>query len=66
MELEWRKINLHAGELILLDVLPTGQAFRWHKTKEKPEEWTGVIGHRLDLIKTRNYELLYPSQSDLS
>lgn len=44
--MEWRQINLHAGELILLDVLPTGQSFRWHKTKEKPEEWTGVIGHR--------------------
>ena len=45
-ELSWRVIPLERRELSLADVLPTGQAFRWHKTREEPEEWSGVVKGR--------------------
>lgn len=45
-ELSWRVIPLERRELSLADVLPTGQAFRWHRTREEPEEWSGVIKGR--------------------
>ena len=47
MSLCWNSIPITSAELSLADVLPTGQAFRWTKTKEDPTEWTGVILDRL-------------------
>lgn len=48
--LKWRTINVSRKELSVADVLPTGQAFRWHKTGDEPEEWSGVIADKYDTI----------------
>lgn len=45
-KMSWSIIPLEKKELSLADVLPTGQTFRWHKTRDDPEEWSGVIKGR--------------------
>ena len=42
----WREISVSPEELSLASILPTGQAFRWHKTGSDPEEWSGTISRR--------------------
>ena len=42
----WREISVSLEELSLANILPTGQAFRWHKTGSDPEEWSGTISRR--------------------
>ena len=42
----WREISVSPEELSLANILPTGQAFRWHKTGSDPEEWSGTISRR--------------------
>jgi N-glycosylase/DNA lyase len=55
----WECIKISTEELSIKDVLPTGQAFRWHKTKETPEEWTGVIGNRVYSLRQSETHLKY-------
>lgn len=45
-ENKWQSISLTTEELSVSDVLPTGQTFRWFKTNDELEEWSGVIGER--------------------
>ncbi|CAG7722942.1 unnamed protein product [Allacma fusca] len=55
----WYRLAVPRKEVEISTVLTCGQSFRWKNDGEDPQEWVGVFGHYLWVLKQTDEELLY-------
>ncbi len=59
MDKLWKSFRCLPSELNLNIVLACGQTFRW--TKNKEEEWVGVAGNKVWILRQEGDSILYKS-----